>query len=298
MEDCPASWPSEQLFASPVFVARKLCQRLHQSVGLCLEDLQAVRQIPPHNQRDLLLAKLLDRDLQRIRLTLDIHQHRRVHTARRVSPRFLPIRTLPKLPRGSWRPALPPGSSNIPNLQRPCPQHSRPLVLGHVRRSDPLIVRDLLLQHSLDRIQRACCLLLLCRVAARYNVVAVVVIAICLLLAVLVAANVQVLFKVLLFVDDVIVCVPATVLEGVRVEVRIRQHVLANTVVHGLIVAAAVVGHVVLRAAGKSGGRVAQSDRLGGSDSETWSNCPAGLRVLLSHVRGLCDLDQKFQDRN
>ena len=99
MEGCPASWPSEQLFASPVFVAGKSCQQLHQSVGPCLEDLQAVRQIPPHNQRDLLLAKLLDGNLQRIRLTFDIHQNGRVHAARRVSRRSPLNKTLQSLPR-------------------------------------------------------------------------------------------------------------------------------------------------------------------------------------------------------
>lgn len=33
---------------------------------------------------------------------------------------------------------------HLPNLQRPCPQDSRSLILGHVRRCTPLILRNLL----------------------------------------------------------------------------------------------------------------------------------------------------------
>lgn len=98
---------------------------------------------------------------------------------------------------------------------------------------------------------------MLCRVAARYNVIAVVVVAICLLLAVLVAADVQVLFEVLLFVDDVVVCIPAIALDGIRGEGHACKHILADAVVHRLIIAAAVVRHGVLGATAKSGGLVA-----------------------------------------
>jgi len=177
---------------------------------LAARDSQAIRQIPPHNQRDLLLPKLLDRNLQRIRLTLHIHQYRRIHTARRVSRRSLsPLHLHTKSPT----------SPNIPNLQRPRPQHPRPLILGHIRRRNPLIIINLLLQHALDRIQRSCGFLLLCRVAAGDDVVAVLVVAVAvglLLLAVLVAAGFDVLVQVLFFVDYVVVCVPAEVLAILR----------------------------------------------------------------------------------
>lgn len=64
-----------------------------------------IRQIPPHRQRNLLLIQLLYRNLQRVRLPLQIHQHRCIHT----------------------------------DLQRPRAQHPCSLVLGHVRRSGALV---------------------------------------------------------------------------------------------------------------------------------------------------------------
>lgn len=39
-----------------------------------------------------------------------------------------------------------------PNLQRPCPQHSRPLILCHVWRRTPLLLRYLLIPQPLHRI--------------------------------------------------------------------------------------------------------------------------------------------------
>lgn len=39
-----------------------------------------------------------------------------------------------------------------PNLQRPCPQHSSALVLCHVRRRTPLLLRYLLIPQPLHRI--------------------------------------------------------------------------------------------------------------------------------------------------
>eukprot|EP00740_Mantoniella_antarctica_P007645 CAMPEP_0181365228 /NCGR_PEP_ID=MMETSP1106-20121128/9931_1 /TAXON_ID=81844 /ORGANISM="Mantoniella antarctica, Strain SL-175" /LENGTH=99 /DNA_ID=CAMNT_0023480241 /DNA_START=311 /DNA_END=610 /DNA_ORIENTATION=+ len=39
----------------------------------------AVRQVPPDDERNALLTQLLARDLQGVRLVLQLHQHRRVH---------------------------------------------------------------------------------------------------------------------------------------------------------------------------------------------------------------------------
>ena len=52
---------SEQFFASPVFVP-------------------AIWQIPPNDQRDLLLVQLFDGDLKRVRLAFQVHEYRRIHT--------------------------------------------------------------------------------------------------------------------------------------------------------------------------------------------------------------------------
>jgi hypothetical protein len=52
---------SEQLLTGPVLVP-------------------TIGQVSAHNQRDLLLAQLLDGNLQRIRLALDVNQDRSVHT--------------------------------------------------------------------------------------------------------------------------------------------------------------------------------------------------------------------------
>ena len=46
----------------------------------------------------------------------------------------------------------PPNQTNIPNLQRPRPQHPRPLILCHIRRRRPLLRRNLLILQSSHRI--------------------------------------------------------------------------------------------------------------------------------------------------
>lgn len=71
-------------------------------------NLLSVRKIPTNNERDLLLPQLLDGDLQRIRLALEVDQHRRVHA----------------------------------DLQRARAQDARPLVLGHEGRGRPVLVRN------------------------------------------------------------------------------------------------------------------------------------------------------------
>jgi hypothetical protein len=47
--------------------------------------LQAIGQVASYNQRDLLFPQLLDGDLQRVGLALDVYKHGRIHTANRVS---------------------------------------------------------------------------------------------------------------------------------------------------------------------------------------------------------------------
>lgn len=47
--------------------------------------LQAIGQVASHNKWDLLLPQLLDGDLKRVGLTLDVYKHRRIHTVYRVS---------------------------------------------------------------------------------------------------------------------------------------------------------------------------------------------------------------------
>lgn len=109
--------PSQQILTGPVLVP-------------------AIGQVAPNSERDLLLVQLLDRNLQRIRLALQIHQHRRIHA----------------------------------DLQRACAQHSSSFVFGHVRRSRALLVGDLLVQLGrwLGRVAR-----LLVGIANRHNIVAV-----------------------------------------------------------------------------------------------------------------------------
>lgn len=48
-------------------------------------DLLSIRHVATDNQRDLLLAQLLNGDLKRIRLALEINQHWRVHATKRNS---------------------------------------------------------------------------------------------------------------------------------------------------------------------------------------------------------------------
>ena len=49
------------------------------------QHLLSIWQVPAHDERNLLLPQLLDGNLQRIRLALEVDQHRRVHAARSVS---------------------------------------------------------------------------------------------------------------------------------------------------------------------------------------------------------------------
>jgi hypothetical protein len=49
------------------------------------KHLQAIGQVASHDQRDLLFPQLLDGNLQRIGLALDVYEHGRIHTANRVS---------------------------------------------------------------------------------------------------------------------------------------------------------------------------------------------------------------------
>ena len=70
----------------------------------------SIRHESPHNKWDFLRPQLLNCNLQRIRLSLQIHQNGRIHR----------------------------------DLQRPGTQNSSPLVLGHVRRSSPFLVWNLL----------------------------------------------------------------------------------------------------------------------------------------------------------
>lgn len=45
------------------------------------KDILSVGHVPPHDQRDLLLAQLFDSDLQGVGLSLKIHEDRSVHAA-------------------------------------------------------------------------------------------------------------------------------------------------------------------------------------------------------------------------
>lgn len=64
-----------------------------------------------------------------------------------------------------------------PNLQRPCPQHSRPLIFCHVWRRTPLLFRNLLIPQPLHRIllpaSRCFLAAWLCSVSHRDNRVAI-----------------------------------------------------------------------------------------------------------------------------
>jgi hypothetical protein len=104
-----------------------------------VRDKPSIRQVPPDHERDLLLPQLLDGDLQRVRLVLQVHQHRRILAIRPSAPPSL----------SSTQESARPGS---PNLQRPRPQHPRALVLGHVRRRRALVVRDPARLDLLDRV--------------------------------------------------------------------------------------------------------------------------------------------------
>ena len=56
-------------------------------------------------------------------------------------------------PRSSFIPIpLPIDLQHIPNLQSPSPQHPRPLILRHIRRRTPLLIRNLLLLQPHNRI--------------------------------------------------------------------------------------------------------------------------------------------------
>ena len=98
-------------------------------------DLLAIRHVSSHNQRNLLLSKLLDGNLKRVRLALQVHQHRRIHAVP-ASVKTLPCRS-------------PPPGSSVPDLQRARAQDARPLVLGHVRRGRALAFGNLLVLEAL-----------------------------------------------------------------------------------------------------------------------------------------------------
>jgi hypothetical protein len=52
----------------------------------CIYYSPAIREISPHHQWDLLLSQLFDSDLKGIGLSFHIHQDRRIHTVKQVSP--------------------------------------------------------------------------------------------------------------------------------------------------------------------------------------------------------------------
>lgn len=85
--------------------------------------------ISPHHQGYLLLFELFDSDLQGIGGSFDIDQHWRIHATSYISPVL-------------QRPSI---ARHLPDLQRPGPQNSRSLVLRHVRRGTPLVLRNLFL---------------------------------------------------------------------------------------------------------------------------------------------------------
>lgn len=53
---------------------------VNESVKSVNVDVPSIRHISPYHQRYFLLLQFLDRNLQRIRLPLQIDQYRRIHT--------------------------------------------------------------------------------------------------------------------------------------------------------------------------------------------------------------------------
>jgi hypothetical protein len=54
-------------------------------------DSPSIRQVSPHDQRNFLLIELFDCDLQRICLTLEIDQYRRIHAEDCYQPDILKV---------------------------------------------------------------------------------------------------------------------------------------------------------------------------------------------------------------
>jgi len=55
--------------------------------------LPSVRQIPSHNERDLLLVQFLHSDLKRVGFTLKVNEHWSVHTGKEENTKMLAIMT-------------------------------------------------------------------------------------------------------------------------------------------------------------------------------------------------------------
>lgn len=119
----------EQFFACPVLVPRRESDQA-SNLSTPENSLPSIGQISPHNQRDLFLVKFLDRNLERIRFTLKIHKHRSIHARNPLLVNLQPHTE---------------SSTNEPNLQGPCAQNTRSLVLGHVRGGRALLGGNLLL---------------------------------------------------------------------------------------------------------------------------------------------------------
>lgn len=61
------------------YIERSARAKIDKLGGTESVDLLSVRQVPPHDQRDLLLAQLLDSNLQRVGLSLQVDKDRCVH---------------------------------------------------------------------------------------------------------------------------------------------------------------------------------------------------------------------------
>ena len=96
----------------------------------------------------------------------------------------------------------------LPDLKRSSAQYSGPLIFGHVRSGHSFVIGDPLLKHAFDRVQRPRRLLLLSYIAAGYNVVAVLVVAVGVLLLSTLFAVLEIVFEELLLIDDVVVGIP------------------------------------------------------------------------------------------
>lgn len=114
--------------------------------------LPSIGHVSSNDQRNLFLSQLLERNLQRIRLSFQVHKNRRIHTIDHIS-----IPSMLKCPH-----------IHSPNLQCPSAQYSRALVLCHVWCGASLLLWNLLLLELRDGVLD---LLLLARVAAMYYIV-------------------------------------------------------------------------------------------------------------------------------
>jgi hypothetical protein len=130
-----------------------LCQKLLARPILVV----SIRQISPHDQWNLLLLQLLCSDLEGIRHALDVDKDRCITTTSVSSVSFAPFT-----------------ASHAPDLQRPCSQHTRPLILCHVWSRCALVVVHPLVLFVFDCVFDFvfCCRCRTC-IARHYNVVVV-----------------------------------------------------------------------------------------------------------------------------